>query len=131
MKEYVLDTHAFAWWAQRPKRLGRRARRALSEVDTGNARAFIPAIVGIELTLLREAGRQLVTVADMEAATKRNAFVGVLALDLTQAEEFALLGALADPFDRMIVSAARATGRPLISADALIADSGLVDVIWD
>jgi len=22
MKEYVLDTHAFVWWASRPKRLG-------------------------------------------------------------------------------------------------------------
>ncbi|MCC6897424.1 MAG: hypothetical protein IT377_00540 [Polyangiaceae bacterium] len=40
MKEYVLDTHAFVWWAQSPKRLGRLARRALGAVDTGKARAW-------------------------------------------------------------------------------------------
>jgi hypothetical protein len=31
----------------------------------------------------------------------------------------------------MIVAAARATRRPLITADQRLAESGLVDVIWD
>lgn len=131
MKDFVLDTHAFAWWAQSPRRLGRRARKLLAQVDVGKARAWIPAIVGVELSLLREAGRRLVTVADLEAATRRNACVRVLPLDLGQATEFSLLSGLDDPFDRMIVAAARATGRPLISADARIQDSDLVAVIWD
>ena len=131
MKEYVLDTHAFAWWAQNPKRLGRLARRALAAVDAGEARAWVPAVVGVELTLLHEAGRRLVTAADLQAATNRNREVRVLPMELAQTLEFALLGALPDPFDRMIVAAARATGRPLISADANIRESGLVEVTWD
>ena len=131
MKEYVLDTHAFAWWARNPKRLGRRARRALSAVDVGKARAWIPAIVGIELSLLHEAGRKLITVIDLEAATRRNSDVRILPLDLAQASEFALLTSLDDPFDRMIVAAARATERPLISADTRIENSDLVETIWD
>jgi len=129
--DYVLDTHAFAWWAHSPKRLGRRARRALSAVDVGKANAWVPGIVGVELSLLQEAGRRLVTVADLEAATQLNACVQVLPLDLAQAREFALLAALEDPFDRMIVAAARATGRALITGDQRIADSGLVPVIWE
>ncbi len=132
MKEYVLDTHAFVWWAQSPKRLGRLARRALGAVDTGKARAWIPATVGLELTLLHEAGRRAVpTAADLEAATKRNSEVRLLPLDIEQVKEFALLSALADPFDRSIVAAARATGRPLVSADVTIQESGLVEVVWD
>lgn len=131
MKEYVLDTHAFVWWATRPARLGKAAGRVLRQVDAGKARAFIPSVVGIELTLLAEAGRPLVTVAELEAATVRNREVRILSQDLAQATEFALLGSLRDPFDRMIVSAARAVGHPLITADANIADSGLVAVIWD
>ena len=131
MKEYVLDTHAFAWWAQSPKRLGRAARKALAAVDVGRARAWIPAIVGIELTLLHEAGRRLVTAVELDAATRRNSEVRILPLDLVQANEFALLTALGDPFDRMIVAAARTTERPLITADARIQDSELVEVIWD
>ena len=131
MKEYVLDTHAFAWWAQTPKRLGSRARKALGAVDVGKARAWIPAIVGVELALLQEAGRRLVTVAELDAATRRNPFVRVLPLDLAQAGEFALLSALQDPFDRMVVAAARAAALPLITADARIRDSELVAVVWD
>jgi PIN domain nuclease of toxin-antitoxin system len=131
MKQYVLDTHAFAWWASRPERLGRSARRALRQVDVGLASALIPAVVGIELTLLAEHGRRLVGVAEIEAATRRNDHVHVLPLDLAQAAEFALLTALSDPFDRLIVAAARAGRHPLVTADVAIAESGLVDVVWD
>jgi PIN domain nuclease of toxin-antitoxin system len=131
MKEYVLDTHAFIWWTTRPKRLGRSAARVLRDVDAGRATAWLPSIVGVELTLLAEAGRRLIGVAEIEAATKRNEGIRVLPQELTQVAEFALLASLADPFDRMIVAAARATKRALITADAKIAESGLVDVIWD
>jgi PIN domain nuclease of toxin-antitoxin system len=131
VKEYVLDTHALAWWAAAPKKLGREAARALRAVDVGKARAWIPSIVGVELTLVAEAGRRLLGVTELEAATRRNSEVRVLAHDLAQAIDFALLSSLADPFDRMIVAAARASRRPLITADVRIRESGLVDVIWD
>ena len=114
-----------------PQRLGRAARKALARVDTGHARAWIPSIVAIELTLLQEAGRRVLTVADVHAATKRNGEVRILPHDLRQATEFALLIALADPFDRIIVAAARAIERPLITADEDIRQSGLVDVVWE
>ena len=131
MKEYVLDTHAFVWWAASPKRLGREAARVLREVDSGRARAWVPSIVGVELTLIAEAGRRLVSVSELDAAARRNSEVRILGHDLAQAVEFALLHSLADPFDRMIVAAARASGRPLLTADVRIEESGLVDVIWD
>jgi PIN domain nuclease of toxin-antitoxin system len=131
MKQYVVDTHAFVWWTSRPKRLGRAAARALRDVDAGRARAWIPAIVGVELTLLAEHGRRFAGVAEVEAATFRNDHVRVLPFDLAQATEFALLGALSDPFDRMVVATARAAGHPLLTADEPIAESGLVEVIWD
>jgi PIN domain nuclease of toxin-antitoxin system len=131
VKEYVLDTHAFVWWATQPKRLGRAAAVVLRRVDAGRARAWVPSIVGVELTLLNEAGRRLISVAELDAATKRNREVRILPHDLGQASEFSLLSALSDPFDRMIVSAARAAKLPLLTADSRIADSDLVEVIWD
>jgi PIN domain nuclease of toxin-antitoxin system len=131
MKQYVLDTHVFVWWVSRPRRLGRAAARALRAVDSGRARAWVPSIVGIELTLLAEAGRIRVGVAELEAATKRNDEVRILLHDLAQSSEFALLGSVADPFDRMMIAAARAADLPLVTADATIAASGLVDVVWD
>ena len=35
-----------------------------------------------------------------------------------------------DPFDRMIVAAARTLALPILSADERIAESGLVDIVW-
>jgi PIN domain nuclease of toxin-antitoxin system len=131
MKEYVLDTHAFVWWVARPKRLGRAAARALRAVDAGRARAWLPSMIAVELILLHEAGRRSWSIADLEAATRRNPEVRILPHDLAQATEFALLASLRDPFDRIIVAAARATERALITADGMIAASGLVPVLWD
>jgi PIN domain nuclease of toxin-antitoxin system len=131
MKAYILDTHAFVWWVSKPARLGKEARSVLGGVDAGRARAWIPSIVGVELTLLGEAGRLKLGVAELEAATKRNDEVRILVHDLAQASEFAFLRSLTDPFDRMVVAAARATDLPLITADATIASSGLVDVVWE
>lgn len=130
-KIYVLDTHTFIWWAAAPRKLGREARRVLAEVDEGRAIAWVPSIVGVELVLLAERGRKKVTVMDLEAATRRNRCVAVLPQDLAQAREFAQLEMLEDPFDRMVVAAARTARRPLLTADERIRESGLVDVIWD
>jgi PIN domain nuclease of toxin-antitoxin system len=40
------------------------------------------------------------------------------------------IAAVRDPFDRLIVAAARSLRRPWLSADDAIAASGLVEVIW-
>jgi PIN domain nuclease of toxin-antitoxin system len=100
-------------------------------VDVGKALAFVPTAVAIELSLLAEARRKVPTVAGLGAALRANDALRILPQDFDQAKEFALLGALKDPFDRMIVAAARVTKRPLITSDGVIADSGLVEVIWD
>jgi PIN domain nuclease of toxin-antitoxin system len=131
VNDYVLDTHAFVWWVARPAKLGRSAARALRQVDAGRAQAWIPSMVAVEISLLHEAGRLQLGVADLEAVVRRSSAVRILPHDLAQALEFDLLGSLRDPFDRMIVGAARSTRRPLITADERIQASGLVDVIWD
>jgi len=52
-------------------------------------------------------------------------------LEMTQASEFVLLESLADPFDRLVVAAARGASVPLITADMTIDQSALVETIWD
>jgi PIN domain nuclease of toxin-antitoxin system len=131
VKRACIDTHALHWYLFRPKRLGAGAARFLRGVDSGRAVVFIPAIVMVELSLLREARRGTATVTDVEALIAAQPGFSVLPLDLAQAREFALLGSLEDPFDRLVVSAARAERVPLVSADGDIADSALVDVIWE
>lgn len=131
MTQACIDTHALIWYLSRPKRLGRAAARLLRDADAGRAEILVPAIVLIELTLLREAGRNVVGVPQVEALLAAQPAFKLQPLELTQASEFVLLESLADPFDRLIVAAARGAGVPLMTADTTIDESALVETIWD
>jgi PIN domain nuclease of toxin-antitoxin system len=131
MKRVCIDTHALVWHLSRPKRLGKSAARLLRAADRGRVTVLVPAIVGIELALLRGAGRNTVGVPQLEALVATQPAFAMFPLDLTQAKEFALLENLHDPFDRMIVAAARVAGTPLLTADTAIRESALLDVVWD
>lgn len=131
MKVVCIDTHALVWHLSKPTQLGRSAARLLREADRGRVKVLVSAVVGIELTLLRGAGRRTVGVPQLEALVTTQPTFSVLPLDLAQAKEFALLESLHDPFDRMIVAAARTAAAPLITADTAIRDSALADVVWD
>ncbi|MBI5532548.1 MAG: PIN domain-containing protein [Deltaproteobacteria bacterium] len=131
MKRACIDTHALVWHASKPKRLGRRALRLLREADLGRAQVLVPAIVAVELSLIREAGRRVIGPAELRALLSAQPAFCVLPLDLEQTVEFALLSSIADPFDRLVIAAARSAGVPLITADETIASSGLVPTLWD
>ena len=130
MKAYVLDTHALVWYL-RGRRVGKGAGRVMREIDRGRSRAWIPAIVPVEVALLCERGRSAIGVPEVEASMARNPALQVLPLDFAQAKEFALLRGVTDPFDRLIMAAARSIGCSMVTADERIAASGLVEVIWD
>jgi PIN domain nuclease of toxin-antitoxin system len=131
VKRACVDTHALVWYLSRPKRLAGAARRLLREADLGQVSVLVPAIVAVELALLREAGRNTVGVPQLAALIAAQPAFALLPLDLPQATEFALLASIRDPFDRMIVAAARAVGAPLITADEDIHASALVEAVWD
>ncbi len=131
MRQACIDTHALVWYLSRPKRLARSARRLLADADAARASVLVPAIVAVELSVLRETGRNIVGIAQLEALMTAQPSFRFLPLDLAQATEFALLQTVRDPFDRMVLAAARATGVPLITADEAIHDSALVEVVWE
>ena len=131
MKRVCIDTHALVWHLSKPGRLARSAARTLRAADAGRVQVLIPAIVAVELSLIRQAGRKTIGIAEIEALTTAQPGFALLPLDLPQAREFTLLEGLRDPFDRMIVAAARTAGAALVTADSTIHDSALVEVIWD
>lgn len=103
----------------------------LRDADAGRVEVLVPAIVAVELSLLQEAGRKVVGPPELHALLAAQPAFRLLPLDLPQALEFALLRTLRDPFDRMVVAAARIAGAPLLTADAVIQSSALVRTIWD
>jgi PIN domain nuclease of toxin-antitoxin system len=130
MPNYVLDTHACLFALGAPKKLGRRARRAIEAAEAEGDVIFVPAIVASEIVLLNELGRTELSLPKLRAALDASSSWRFLAIDLAQIDGFSSLSGIRDPFDRLIVSAARCTGSKLVSKDATIAELGLVDVVW-
>lgn len=127
---YVLDTHACVFALVAPAKLGRKARSAMRAVEEGRGEAWIPAAVGAEVVVLRELGRIEIGLAHLKTAMEEAPNFRFLPLDLSQLDEFAALGAIRDPFDRLIVSAARAIGAKLVTRDRALAENALVQTVW-
>ena len=130
MARFVLDTHTCVYYLSAPKRLGSKAAQALQKIETGHDEAWIPAAVVAELALLHELRRIKVSMADLKNIFEETSTLNFSPLDLEQLEIFSLLSSVRDPFDRFVISAARALEAKLITKDALIQESGLVQVVW-
>ena len=130
MSTFVLDTHALVLSLVAPKKLGRQAARVMRGVERGTHEALVPAVAAAEVALLHGLRRIDLGIPELKAALADVPSIRFLELDLAQVETFATLSAIRDPFDRLIVSAALATGSSLVSKDAQLAESGLVRVIW-
>jgi PIN domain nuclease of toxin-antitoxin system len=126
----VADTHALVWHFTDPNRLGKAARRAFTNVDTGRWLCHVPIIVLVEIGLLHERGRLEVSPVDVLGTVAPHPGYAVLDLELEQVEEFLSLPAICDPMDRLILAAARATRARLVSGDNALTGHG-VERLWD
>ena len=131
MRSYVLDTHGCIFMLASPRKLGAAAREAIQAVETGHAQAFVPAAAVAEIVLLRGLGRTDVGLPDLTRAFQACSRLRFLPLELEQLDEFAALGVLHDPFDRLVVAAARQQTARLITRDGAIRESALVETVWD
>ena len=130
MARYVLDTHAIVLAFVAPKKLGRRARAVLSRVERGKDEALLPAAALAEVALLADLGWIRISLPQIRVALDETPALQFLPLELRQLDIFSTLSVLRDPFDRLIVSAARAENARLLSRDEELSTTGLVDVVW-
>lgn len=128
----VTDTHPLVFHATATQRLSRRAAAHFRACESRRALTYVPVAVIWEIGALARSGR-------IDLARPLRAFFGDLfsnpayqPLELTPEQVF-----LADegrpgedPFDALICAAARSLDLPLLTRDAVIADSGLVKVVW-
>ncbi len=130
MVRLVADTHAIVWRLTAPAKLGRAAQRAFEAADSGRWLCCVPAIVLVELALLRERGRISVRPEDVLQALQSRQGYAVLALDAEQSLDFGTLVGIKDPMDRMVLAAARVSGAKLVSSDEVFDGHG-VERTWD
>jgi PIN domain nuclease of toxin-antitoxin system len=126
----VADTHALVWRLTGSRKLGHAAQRAFDAADSGRWLCCVPAIVLVELALLRERGRIGVGPADVLQALRGRHGYAVLALDAEQSLEFGGLVGIKDPMDRLVLAAARVSGAKLVSVDGVFDGFG-VERVWD
>ena len=128
----VTDTHPLLFHAAGHRRLGRRASALFAAAERREALIYVPAAVIWECGLLAWVGRVALG-RSLEAffsdLFSNPAFQPV---DLTPEQVYFADTERPnrDPFDALVCAAARHLSLPLLSRDADIRESGLVQVIW-
>ena len=126
----LLDTHAFLWWIDGTRSLGRRGAAAVSDPDND---VFVSIASCWELAMLAARGR--IELDRDPGAWMEDALVAerIELLPLTPAIAVAsaqLVEFHGDPADRLIVATALVHGAALVTRDERIARSGQVKTIW-
>jgi PIN domain nuclease of toxin-antitoxin system len=122
----LLDTHVAVWFAGAPSRLGPRAKHLIQQMPE----VSISSISIAELNMKAMMGSFIIPV-DLSERFK-DAGISIDAFELSSAQQIARFGALVnhDPFDRMILAQAAASGATLLTADARLLSLGL-DFVLD
>ncbi len=128
----VTDTHALIFHAAGGGRLGPKAREHFNACEQRRTIVYVPAVVIWEVSLLARAVRISLhrPVRDFFADLFSNP--AYQPLDTTPAQVLMAdeLRFTRDPFDALIVAAARDLEMPLITRDAQIRESAGIRVIW-
>ena len=130
---YVTDTHPLVFYSVgQTKRLGKKALRAFTLAERGQATIHIPTVCFFELALLLESGklRSTLSLPQWKARIEDAGSFVVESLTWGDVEEAQSLQALVDPFDRLLAGTANRLHCPLISRDRRIAGSNQVAILW-
>ena len=128
----VADTHALMYHASGSPRLGKRAAAHFARCEAREAILYVPVAVIWEVGLLARGARMNLRRPPREffADLFTNPAYQEYVLTAEQVFDADELRFTRDPFDALIVAAARELGLPLLTRDSDIAGSGAVRTIW-
>jgi PIN domain nuclease of toxin-antitoxin system len=125
----LLDTHAWIWWVDRDRRLGRSTIDALDRLPA-DSRPLLSDISLWEVATLVERGRLSfsMSLGEWLEAAAHPRTVQIVPISSAIAAELAALPPSfhRDPADRVIVASCRTLGAALVTRDRLIMRSRLV-----
>ena len=130
---YVTDTQALILFATGDlRRISPRCTRIFRRAETQRDRVHVPVMCFFELALLLERGRITSRLGFDEWYTLIAGHPGlpIERLVWDDVREARGLAGLVDPFDRLIAGTALRLNAPLLTNDARIRDSGLVQTVW-
>lgn len=125
---FILDTHAFAWWALDDKRLSRAAFSAIEEDQS----VFVSAVTAWEISGKVRTGKWPEATELSERFFETIAHYGMIPLPITLEHAHlagAFPGAHRDPFDRLLAAQAILDDLELVTADPAVRGFP-VKVLW-
>ncbi len=127
---YVCDTHPIIWYLKSDPRLSRTARAIFDRAANGEALVYFSVISLAELYFVNgkfgyfpDIDQLINELLDFPAYR----FVALISADIF---DFGRDAAVPEMHDRIIAGLARRLGLPLITADPVIRDSGVVTTVW-
>jgi PIN domain nuclease of toxin-antitoxin system len=128
----VADTHALLFHASASRALGRRAAAHFDACERQQALVYVPAAVIWEVSLLARASRISLRRSVRAFCDDLFSNPAYYPFELTSEQVYLAdeLRFTRDPFDALIVAAARTLALPLLTRDTNIRASGSVRVIW-
>ncbi len=124
----LIDTQAMLWFASGDKRLSKKARKA---IETPNCKNYISIASWWEIAIKCSLGKLKLT-KPLELFIADRVTEGFRVLNI-ETQQLPALVALPfhhrDPFDRLIITQAIATGMPVCTSDRHFANYG-VETIW-
>lgn len=134
MRSYVTDTHSIVWHLLGSRKLSQKVRRVFQATDDGRAQVLVPTIVLVESVYIAERQRMPADLVDWffdlrEHQTENYRLVSLDRRVVQSVRDFGA-AAVSEMADRIIAATARALDLPLLTVDAAILESGLVDAIW-
>jgi PIN domain nuclease of toxin-antitoxin system len=131
-KSAVTDTHPLLFHAAGGGQLGRRAAAFFDRCERREAILYVPMAVVWECSLLARVAKINLRRGVREFFDDLFSNPAYQPLELSPEQVFLAdeLRFTRDPFDGLIVAAARTEELPLLTRDQMIGDSGRVQVIW-
>lgn len=125
---FLLDTHAFIWYAEGSKQLSERGRQIIAGPEV----CYVSIVSIWEITIKTSLGK-LILPEDVQSFVAKEFRVldyRLLGIDLRHVYGMEKLPFYhRDPFDRMLISQSKSENFSIISADTIF-DSYEVDRIW-
>ncbi|MCF6156682.1 MAG: PIN domain-containing protein [Candidatus Brocadia sp.] len=127
---YVTDTHSLIWYLLNSTKLSFKASRAFREIESGNARLIIPAIVIAEIVYLTKKSKLEadVNVLIQKIQESNNFEVCPLNMDVLQCLKNQK--EILEMHDSLIICEAIINRAKIITNDKEITNARLADVVW-
>ncbi len=129
----VANSHAIVWYVQGSPRLSESAASALADAEASDGIVVsVATLVDLWYVTQTTQGVSVDDLARLRWAMVASAKVDLHAIDLAVADAAIAIprDVLGDPWDRFILATARALALPLVTRDARIRETGLVEAVW-